>query len=78
MNVGRFKLEQESEMSAYTAPARTAHGVVYWSLVGWWWGPTKWVGRVLLWVLFLPLGLWRSVVHGRSVRDAKMRRGAKV
>lgn len=60
---------------SYVPPARTAHGVVWWLLVGWYWAPAKWLGRVLLWVLFFPLGLWRSIVHGRNTRDAKTRRG---
>lgn len=64
-------------MSAYVAPARTAHGFWYWILVGWWWGPTKWFGRVLLWLFLWPVGLWRSIAHGRTSREAKMRRGAK-
>ena len=64
-------------MSTYVAPARTAHGLAYWLLVGWWWGPVKWFGRVLLWLVLWPVGLWRSIVHGRSAREARMRRGAK-
>ena len=64
-------------MRTYAAPAHMAHSPLYWALIGWWWGPTKWVGRVLLWVVFWPVGLWRSIVHGRDTRDAKMRRGAK-
>jgi len=66
----------DCDMSTYVAPAHTAHGFIYWLLVGWWWGPTKWLGRVLLWVGFWPVGLWRSIVHGRNTRDSKMRRGA--
>ena len=27
--------------------------------------PFTWFGRVLLWVVFLPIGLWRSIHHGR-------------
>lgn len=27
--------------------------------------PFTWFGRVLLWLVFLPLGLWRSIHHGR-------------
>ncbi len=57
--------------------ARTAHGPAYWLLVGWWWGPTKWLGRVLLWLFLLPVGIWRSVAHGRKTREAKQRRGAE-
>ena len=58
-------------------PAYAAHGLWYWLLVGWWWGPTKWSGRVLLWLLFWPLGLWRSMAHHGNARDSKMRRGAR-
>lgn len=63
--------------TAYAGPARTAHGFMYWLLVGWYWGPLKWVGRVLLWVFLWPVGLWRSVVHGRKTQNAKVRRGAR-
>lgn len=59
----------------YRGPARTAHGPAYWIFVGWWWGPTKWFGRVLLWLFMWPLGLWRSIVHGRKGREKKERRG---
>lgn len=24
-----------------------------------------WLGRVVLWIVFLPVGLWRSIRHGR-------------
>lgn len=37
--------------------------------------PIFWLGRVALWVLFLPLGIWRSVVHGRKKSE---RRQAKL
>src|SRR4051812_11698543 len=40
----------------YRGPARTAHGPLYWLLVGWWWGPAKWMGRVLLWLVLWPVG----------------------
>jgi hypothetical protein len=33
--------------------------------------PILWLGRVSLWVLFLPLGLWRSVVHGRKKSEKR-------
>lgn len=59
------------------APARTAHSLTWWLLLGWYWAPLKWVGRVLLWVGFFPLGLWRSIVHSRNTRDAKMRRATR-
>ncbi len=28
--------------------------------------PFTWLGRVALWLLFFPLGWWRSVRHGRK------------
>lgn len=62
-------------MSEYRGPARTAHGMAYWLLVGWYWAPAKWLGRVTLWVCFFPLGIWRSVTHGRKGREARERRG---
>lgn len=46
--------------------ARTAHGAGYWVFVGWWWGPTKWAGRVALWLVLWPLGLWRSIRHAQK------------
>ena len=62
-------------MSGYSGPARTAHGPGYWAAVGWWWEPTKWLGRVSLWVFLLPLGIWRTVRHSRKNREARERRG---
>ena len=62
-------------MTDYHGPSRTAHGLVYWLVVGWWWEPTKWIGRVLLWLCCWPLGLWRSIRHGRKNREARERRG---
>ncbi len=59
----------------YHGPARTAHGWAYWLSVGWWWEPLKWLGRVALWIVFWPLGLWRSIRHGRKTREARERRG---
>lgn len=59
----------------YRGPARAAHGVGYWIAVGWWWSPAKYIGRVLLWLGFLPLGIWRSVANGRKKREARERRG---
>ena len=38
------------------------------------WGFVKWLGRVSLWVVFLPLGLWRSIRHGRRKRDERLAR----
>jgi hypothetical protein len=60
---------------AYRGPSRTAHGAGYWLAVGWWWEPAKWLGRVSLWLLFLPVGLWRSVRHSRKNREGRERRG---
>lgn len=59
----------------YQGPARTAHGPAYWLLVGWWWLPLAKLGRVLLWMLFWPAGLWRSMRHGRKTRESRERRG---
>lgn len=30
-----------------------------------------WMGRVTLWVVFLPLGLWRSIRHGRKQSEKR-------
>lgn len=35
------------------------------------WSFVKWLGRVLLWVVFWPAGLWRSIRHGSRKRDAR-------
>lgn len=35
----------------------------WWLLIGWWWAPLCWAGRVLLWLVAWPLGLWRSLRH---------------
>jgi hypothetical protein len=35
------------------------------------WAFAKWCGRVLLWFLFLPVGLWRSYRHGATKRTVK-------
>ncbi len=59
----------------YGAPARHAHGMFYWLIIGWWWGPLKWMGRVSLWLLMWPLGLWRSYRHSQSKQESRMRRG---
>ena len=37
--------------------------------------PVLWLGRVSLWILFLPLGLWRSIRHGKKQSE---RRQAKL
>lgn len=62
-------------MAEYRGPARTAHGPAYWLLIGWWWEPLTWAGRVLLWLFLLPIGIWRSVRKGRKNREARERRG---
>jgi hypothetical protein len=33
-----------------------------------------WCGRVLLWFVFLPLGLWRSIRHGRRKSEQRILR----
>lgn len=48
-------------------------GWVYRLTVGWWWGPSKWLGRVTLWLVFWPVGLWRSIVHGQDKRARRNR-----
>ncbi len=30
-----------------------------------------WIGRVTLWVFFLPLGIWRSIVHSRKKSEKR-------
>lgn len=60
---------------AYRGPAHTAHGGAYWALVGWWWEPAKWLGRVSLWVVFFPLGWWRSARASRKRAEQRQRRG---
>lgn len=47
--------------------------VAYLVTVGWLWEPLKWFGRVGLWLVAWPLGLWRSLVHGRNKRDRRNR-----
>jgi hypothetical protein len=37
--------------------------------------PVFWLGRVTLWIVFLPLGLWRSIRHGKKQSE---RRQAKL
>jgi hypothetical protein len=69
------RTQLSEDAMSYQGPARTAHGSVYWLLVGWWWAPAKWIGRVALWVLFFPLGIWRSYANNRKKRDLRERRG---
>lgn len=59
----------------YRGPARSAHGPGYWLFVGWWLAPILWLGRVSLWVLFFPLGIWRSIAHSRAKSENRQRRG---
>ena len=33
--------------------------------------PFLWLGRVLLWIVFLPLGLWRSIRHGKKKSEQR-------
>ena len=35
------------------------------------WRITKWFGRVCLWLIFWPFGLWRSIVHSNAKRQAR-------
>lgn len=65
------------EGSTMNAPARTSHGLGYWLAVGWWWGPAKWFGRVLLWLVLWPAGLWRSIRHGKRQDENRARRGSQ-
>jgi hypothetical protein len=32
------------------------------------------MGRITLWIVFWPLGLWRSIVHSRRKADNRMLR----
>jgi hypothetical protein len=34
--------------------------------------PFLWLGRVLLWIVFLPLGIWRSMRHHRKKGERNM------
>lgn len=61
--------------STYRGPARNAHGAAYWTLIGWWWEPVKWAGRMALWIFVFPVGVWRSLRRGRKNREARERRG---
>jgi len=54
----------------------SAHGKTYWCLIGWWWGPAAWAGRVALWLVLWPAGLWRSFVHHGKNRDRRIERKA--
>lgn len=39
--------------------------------------PFFWLGRVLLWIVFLPVGLWRSVHRGRKKSERRIIREMK-
>lgn len=64
-------------MTESAIPARTAHGPAYWAFVGWWLAPAKWLGRVLLWIVFFPVGAWRSIANHSRKKELRQRRGAK-
>ena len=34
--------------------------------------PFLWLGRVTLWFLLLPIGLWRSIHHGRKKTERRI------
>jgi len=34
--------------------------------------PVLWLGRVLLWFILLPVGIWRSVHHGRRKSERRI------
>jgi hypothetical protein len=61
--------------TGYRGPAKHAHSTTWWLTVGWWWEPLAWAGRVALWLVFWPVGLWRSLRRGRKQREARERRG---
>lgn len=53
--------------------------IAYWVLLGWevWilkisWAALKFAGRVLLWFLCWPIGMWRSITHRGDKRTDKM------
>jgi len=50
---------------------RTALRIARWAL-RMLWAVVKWAGRVTLWVVFWPLGLWRSWRHGRDKDMARL------
>jgi hypothetical protein len=41
-------------------------------IVGFIWGTLTRLGRILLWFVLLPVGLWRSIRHGRKKRDQRL------
>lgn len=34
--------------------------------------PFLWLGRVLLWFVLLPVGIWRSIHHGRKKTERRI------
>lgn len=36
------------------------------------WGGITRMGRILLWIVFWPVGLWRSIVHSQRKRDKRL------
>lgn len=34
--------------------------------------PVFWLGRVSLWLVFFPLGMWRSIRHGRKKSERRI------
>lgn len=55
------------------AQMHTAHTGVWWATVGWWWAPLAWSGRVLLWLVLWPAGLWRSWRHHQHTNELRSR-----
>lgn len=56
---------EEVTVHVQQQPRRRRPGLLWWLLIGWWWRPACWCGRVLLWLVAWPLGLWRSIKHGQ-------------
>jgi hypothetical protein len=59
--------------------AKKSGKTLYWVTIGWMvalakplWVVLKKVGRIVLWIVLLPVGLWRSIVHGRKKRDRRL------
>ncbi len=38
----------------------------------WMFAPFLWLGRVLLWFILLPVGIWRSIRHGRRKSERRI------
>lgn len=64
-------------MTTAAAPARAAHGWFYWLSIGWLWEPLAWMGRVTLWLVFLPLGVFLSWRKARANAEGRLRRGVR-